>query len=275
MSAAPSVSGTLKTPVLLVGAGALGSAILQGWRRTGAVAPKDVMILDLHPGEEANRYAADGARLNPGPESWGEARTIVMAVKPHHWREAAQILTFSLSPAAVIVSVMAGVRTEDLAKTFDPNPVARVMPTTGVATGQGVATLYSASDTAFAAALALFGPIATTVRVADEGEIDAATAISGSGPAYVYAFTAALEAAALKLDLSPEDARTLARATVISAARMMEETGRDPEDLIRQVASPGGTTEAALKVLRGAGQSLNVLVETAARAAHNRAKELG
>ena len=110
--------------------------------------------------------------------------------------------------------------------------------------------------------------------IAKKDQMDAATAVSGSGPAYLYAFTAALELAALKSGLPRLAARTLARATVASAAHMMAESGREPEDLITQVASPGGTTEAALTVLRGQG-GLPTLMEQAVNAAMKRAEELG
>lgn len=266
---------SLKKPILLIGAGALGSSLLKGFRIAGNAAPSEVMILDLQPGDEAKAWAADGAQLNPVPEDWGAARTIVLAVKPQGWHAVAAILSGNIADEAVIVSVMAGVTTLQLKQAFAGHPVARVMPTTGVATGKGVATLFSDSDAGMAAARGLFGPIAKTVELADESHMNSATAVSGSGPAYVYAFVRALEKAGRATGLSSSHARDLARGTLISAARLLDQTGEEPDDLIQKVASPGGTTEAALQVLCKDGAGLDELVLAAVEAAHRRSKELG
>ena len=266
---------TLPKPILLVGAGALGSSILKGFRVKGQAQPKDIMILDLLPGDEADAYMRDGARLNPSPEAWHEAKTVILAVKPQGWHAVAQILNGNLDPNAVLISVMAGVKTTHLKHAFSGHAIARVMPTTGVATGRGVASIYAERNEALVAAQAVFGPMASTVILKDEGLIDSATAVSGSGPAYVYAFVRALEKAALETGLDNVEAKTLARATLISAATLLDVTGEEPDDLIRKVASPGGTTEAALNVLCHKGSGLDELMSEAVLAAFRRSKELG
>lgn len=266
---------SLPKPVLLIGAGALGSSLLKGFRIAGNAAPSDVMIVDLQPGDEAKAWAADGARLNPAPDTWREARTIVLAVKPQGWHAVAAILHGNLNPDAVVVSVMAGVLTSQLKQAFAGHAVARVMPTTGVATGKGVASLFSDSEAGMATARGLFAPVAKTVELSDENLMNSATAVSGSGPAYVYAFVRALEKAGKATGLSSSHARDLARGTLISAARLLDQTGEEPDDLIRKVASPGGTTEAALQVLCKEGAGLDELVLSAVEAAHKRSKELG
>ncbi len=265
----------LQKPILLVGAGALGSSVLKGFRAKGHVTPSEVMILDLMPGDEPKAWAADGARLNPLPETWAEANTIILAVKPQGWHAVAQILKGNLNKDAALISVMAGVQTANLKQAFAGHAVARVMPTTGVATGRGVASIFADQPAALAAAKGIFEPMAATVILADEGLIDSATAVSGSGPAYVYAFVRALEKAGKETGLSSSHARDLARGTLVSAARLLDETGEEPDALIRKVASPGGTTEAALKVLCKPGEGLDELVLAAVHAAHVRAKELG
>lgn len=269
------MSDAFAKPVLLVGAGALGSSVLKGFRIAGHAVPSEVMIIDLQPGEEPKAWAADGARLNPPPETWAEAKTVLLAVKPQGWHAVAAILNGNLCKEAVLVSVMAGVQTSRLKQAFPGHAVARVMPTTGVATGKGVASIYSDQAAAMDAAKGLFGPMAATVELGDEGQMDSATAVSGSGPAYVYAFVEALEKAGRATGLSSSHARDLARGTLISAARLLDQSGEDPADLIRKVASPGGTTEAALKVLCKPGDGLDELVLAAVQAAHQRAKELG
>ena len=262
-------------PILLVGAGALGSAILRGFRLKGQARPAEMMILDLVPGEEALAYAAEGARLNPSPETWHEAKTVILAVKPQGWHAVAQILHGNLNKDAALVSVMAGVTTNQLKHAFSGHALARVMPTTGVATGKGVASIYAERPEALEAARQVFEPMASVVVLYDEGLIDSATAVSGSGPAYVYAFVRALEKAGLETGLSAADSKALARATLISAASLLDGTTAEPEELIRKVASPGGTTEAALKVLRYDGSGIDELMSASVRAAFNRAKELG
>ncbi|MFT4091086.1 MAG: pyrroline-5-carboxylate reductase [Asticcacaulis sp.] len=265
----------LALPLMIIGAGALGGSILKGLRVSGAVDPADVIILDLHPQAEAQTFADLGARLNPDEAVVAEAQTVIIAVKPQGWRAVAEAFADKLNPEAVIVSVMAGVRTADLSAAFGGRKVARVMPTTGVATGKGVASLYADEAQALNAAKGIFEPIASTVVLGDEGLIDAATAVSGSGPAYVYAFAAALETAGLEAGLEAADARVLARATLISAANLLDISGEEPEALIKKVASPGGTTEAGLKVLRAEGQGLNELITATVLAAQKRSRELG
>ncbi|HZC16409.1 MAG TPA: pyrroline-5-carboxylate reductase dimerization domain-containing protein, partial [Caulobacteraceae bacterium] len=146
--------------------------------------------------------------------------------------------------------------------------------TTGVAVGKGAVSIYSDDDGARAAAHALFDPVATTVDLANEALMDAAVAVSGSAPAYLYAFMEALAAAGVSHGLSPEASKALVRATMVGAAALLDRSGADPADLSRKVASPGGTTEAALKVLTGDG-GLGPLLEAAVDAAARRSRELG
>lgn len=266
---------SLPKPILLIGAGALGSSILKGFRIAGHVTPDDIIIVDLQPGDEPKAWAADGARLNTAPDTWRVAKTVILAVKPQGWHAVAAILGGNLAKDAVIVSVMAGVQTANLKQAFAGHPVARVMPTTGVATGKGVASIYSDRPEAVAGAQGLFGPMASTVVLAEEGMMDSATAVSGSGPAYVYAFVRALEKAGRATGLSSSHARDLARGTLVSAARLLDATGEEPDALIRKVASPGGTTEAALKILCKPGEGLDELVLAAVQAAYHRSQELG
>ncbi|MGA9658582.1 MAG: pyrroline-5-carboxylate reductase [Asticcacaulis sp.] len=266
---------TEATPVLLIGAGALGSSILKGFRVKGHVKASEVMILDLKPNDFAQSFAADGAKLNVPPEDWSAAKTIILAVKPQGWHAVADILKGNIAPDAVILSVMAGVRVEQLQQAFAGHPVGRVMPTTGMATGQGVASLFGDRPASLDAARSLFAPMAQTVELDDESLLNPATAVSGSGPAYVYAFVRALEKAGRANGLSYGHARDLARGTLISAARLLDETGEEPDVLIKNIASPGGTTQAALDVLCKDGEGIDELILAAVVAANKRSKELG
>lgn len=258
------------TPVLLIGAGRMGGALIAGWGQTGAFAAADLLIRDPHPSPEA---LASGAALNPPDEALRTARTVLLAVKPQVWRETAAAYAAHLAPDAVIVSILVGVRSTDMAQAFAGRPTARVMPTTGVAIAKGVASIFADDPEARARAHALFDPVAVTADLEDEGLMDAAAAVSGSAPAYVYALVEALEAAALEQGLPEQTGRALVRATLSSAAALLERSAEEPAELRRQVTSPGGTTEAALAVLLGE-RGLHPLLSDAVAAAVARARVL-
>lgn len=258
--------------VAILGCGRLGSAIIEGWLKTGAVAPERLIILTPSSKPVAEAAAARGARINPPPEAQSGIETLVVAVKPAMWRSAGAPIEPALADDATVVSVMAGVRAGSLSEVFGAHPVARVMPTTGVARARGVASIWAASEAARGAAHDLFDAIAETVDIPVENLMDAVTAVSGSGPAYFHAFTAALAAAGAAEGLPEETALQLARATLRSAASGVD--GDDSlDDLIARVASPGGTTRAGLEALdRDAAMSR--AVRAAVEAATRRAGEL-
>lgn len=262
------------TPILMLGAGRMGGAILEGWAKAGAFAAEDLIIVDPHPSAAALAVAKAGARLNPPDAELAAARTVILAVKPQTWQAAAAQYAGRLSADAVIVSIAAGVGSQAIAREFGGRSVARVMPTTAAAIGQGTTSLYAADPAALARARALFEPLGTVVELADEGQIHAATAVSGSAPAYLYAFIESLEAAGVAAGLSAADASRLARSTIAGAAALLARTGEDPAELRRQVTSPGGTTEAALNVLLGE-HGLPPLMREAVANALRRSKELG
>jgi len=262
------------TPILMLGAGRMGGAILEGWRRAKAFEPADLMICDPQPGEAALKAEKAGARLNPPEAHLAKARTVVLAVKPQVWTDTAAEYAAWLGADAVIVSIAAGVRAADIGKAFGGRCVARVMPTTAAAINQGTASLYADDPAALARAHALFEPLGAVVDLTDEEQMHAATAISGSGPAYLYAFVEALEGAALAAGLSPKEAAKLSRSTVTGAAALLAKSKAEPAELRRQVTSPGGTTEAALNVLLS-DTGLPPLLREAVIAAVRRSKQLG
>src|SRR3954471_4640499 len=127
----------MTTPILMLGAGRMGGAMIEGWRAAGAFAAGDLMIRDPEPGAIALAAAQAGAALNPPDAELARARTVVLAVKPQGWRDVAPETAPWLGADAVIVSICAGVRADDIAREFAGRPVARVMPTTAAAIGQG------------------------------------------------------------------------------------------------------------------------------------------
>jgi pyrroline-5-carboxylate reductase len=270
-SAAPA---TRAVPILILGVGRMGGALIEGWSRTAAFGPHQLILRDPQPGEASHAAARDGALLNPPDSALAEASTVLLAVKPQMWREVAGAVAPLLARDAVIVSIAAGVGTADLSLAFSGRPVARVMPTTAVAVAKGVGSIFALDQQARDRAHALFDPVATTVDLADEGLMDAATAVSGSAPAYFYALTEALQAAGEAQGLPHDTAYALVRATLIGAAALLDHSLEGPAELRRQVTSPGGTTEAALKVLMGP-QGFGPLAAEAVEACVKRARELG
>jgi pyrroline-5-carboxylate reductase len=232
------------------------------------------MILTPSPKPAAEAARAAGAKVNPPDAELARAAVVVLAVKPAAWRPIAADLEPKLGANAVVISVMAGVGASVLKEAFPGKLVARVMPTTGVAAERGSASIWAETATARDMARALFAPVAEMVDLETEGLLDAATAVSGSAPAYIFEFAAALARAGVAEGLTPEAAMRLARGAVTSAAVGLEGRSMTLDQLIGQIASPGGTTEAALRVLRRDGQ-LDRLVGEAVQAAITRAQALG
>ena len=241
------------TPILMLGAGRIGGAILAGWRRAQAFDAADLMIRDPHATVPALEAVQAGAQLNPPESELARAKTVVLAAKPQIWREVAAETAAWLAADAVIISVAAGAT---------------------AAICQGTASLYADDPAALARAHALFEPLGAVVDLTEEAQMHAATAVSGSAPAYLYAFIEALEAAGVSAGLPAKESARLARATITGAAALLQETGADLTDLRRQVTSPGGTTEAALNVLLS-DTGLPPLLREAVSRAMRRSKELG
>jgi len=261
-------------PVLLIGAGHMGGALVAGWRRAGALAPHELLIRDPYPGREAQAAAEWGATLNGTDGDLAAAGAVVLAVKPQTWRDTAREVAPLLAPDAVIVSIIAGVKSGDLAEAFAGRSIARVMPTTAAAIGKGAASVWAPDAETRAVARDLFAPLGTVVDLADEDLLHAATGASGSAPAYFYALVESLEAAGVAAGLEAGAARELARATLVGAAALLDASGEDAAVLRRQVTSPNGTTQAALDVLMGQ-DALAALMTQAVAAAAARSRELG
>ncbi|MDG2523621.1 pyrroline-5-carboxylate reductase [Caulobacter segnis] len=259
------------TPILLLGAGRMGGAIIDGWRQTGAVATSDLIIRDPSAGEA---FAGSGAQVNPADSALKTAKTVILAVKPQLWRGVAEEVSGLLAKDAVIISMVAGVSSQDLSQAFGGRTVARIMPTTAVAVAKGTVSVFAAEAEARGLAHKLFDPIATTVDLTDENLMHAATAVSGSAPAYLYALVEALEGAGVSQGLTPEAASELARSTIVGAAALMGQSDTSPAELRRQVTSPNGTTQAALDVLFDEN-GLPRLMSHAVAAAVKRSRELG
>lgn len=260
--------------LLLVGCGKMGTALLQGWISAGLSADQFTV---MEP-NASDALKTKGVVLNPSLDAISRPDFVVLAVKPQMIDEVLPPLAAALGDDTTIISLMAGIPIAGMSKLMGTSPCyIRTMPNTPAAIGQGMTALYAedkVGDTQRAAAEALLGAVGKTVWLAEEKQIDAVTAISGSGPAYLFHLVEALSAAAVNLGLSAEMGAQLAEQTIIGAAAMLGEEEADPKQLRVNVTSPGGTTAAALDVLMSEG-GLGELMRRATQAAANRAHELG
>lgn len=258
----------------LIGAGRMGSAMAHGWLRSLRDAGlKSLDIVEPMPSADVQELAQAGkARLNASPE---QVDVVVLAVKPQAFAKTAPGIAGWIGPDTLIVSIMAGITITRLAKTLKATRIGRAMPNTPGAVGAGV-TGYALSagcgEADARATTKLLAPLGLVVGPLDEGQMDAVTAVSGSGPAYVFLLAETLAAAGREAGLDEATAKTLARETVIGAGKLLA-GGGDPADLRKAVTSPNGTTAAALDVLMAKGAMPDVMREAVA-AAKRRGAEL-
>ncbi|MBV8107672.1 MAG: pyrroline-5-carboxylate reductase [Hyphomicrobiales bacterium] len=262
--------------LILVGAGKMGGAMALGWLE-GGLAPSSLTILEPNPSNEIVSLAASrGFALNPRKSAPPDV--LVLAVKPQSLDSAASKIATLADKRTLVLSILAGKTIVNLkARLPEARAIVRAMPNTPAAIGRGVTAAFASPEVTAEQrrwSERLFGVVGAFHWLDDEGAIDAVTAISGSGPAYVFALTEALAAAAEKLGLPAELAMSLARGTVEGSGELMRrESATSPATLRQNVTSPGGATAAALAVLQGEG-GLDSLMERAAAAARARAVEM-
>jgi pyrroline-5-carboxylate reductase len=267
------LSGTL----VLVGAGKMGGAMLEGWLRAGLDA-KRIVILDPSPPPEIDAVIMRHAlKRNPPVDTIADAEIVVIAVKPQIIDEVVPGLAPLGRSKPLILSVAAGKTIATFERFFGKDAaVIRSIPNTPAAIGRGITAMAANPQVTphqRAQAETLLSAIGEVVTVPDESLIDAATAVSGSGPAYVFYLTECLAAAGAKMGIPADLAMQLARATVAGAGELMRVTGTDAGTLRQNVTSPKGTTYAALQVLM-ADKGLAPLMAEAIEAATKRSREL-
>lgn len=267
----------LKGSLVLVGAGKMGGAMLQGWLAAGVPA-KQIVALDPRPPAEVQALIdRHGIRHNPDTASITNAEVVLVAVKPQVMDDVLAGLTSLAKTNPLVLSVVAGKTIARLAHFFgEDTAIIRTIPNTPAAIGRGITAMASnanVSPAQEALAEQLLSSIGEVVRVPAEEQIDWVTAVSGSGPAYVFWLTECLTAAGIKLGLQAKLAEQLARATVSGSGELMRQSGIDAATLRQNVTSPNGTTYAALQHLM-ANDGLKPLMERAIAAAAKRSKEL-
>lgn len=244
-------------PIWLVGCGAMGGALLSRWRAAGI---EDITVVDpAVPGARAGRPS-------------GIPALVVLAVKPQIWKTAVAPLG-GMGADTLVISIMAGISCAALAGELPGTRVIRTIPNLASQIGQGVTALYQAGDRGADRIVAetLMSTVGTCLWLDREADFDAVTAVSGSGPAYVFAFIEALAAAGVAAGLSPSVSDELAVKTVVGAAALVAHTGASLASLREAVSSKGGTTLAGLKVLQA---ELPELMRATVAAAQSRSREL-
>ena len=259
--------------LVLLGCGKMGSALLAGWLKAG-LPPSAIWVLEPNP---SDWLTSTGVHLNAGvPPAPAVA---LLAVKPQMMGAALPALQALGNGTTLMVSIAAGTSIATFESTFgDRTPIVRTMPNTPAMVGRGITGICAnahAGAAGLALAAELMSAVGEVVELDSEDQIDAVTAVSGSGPAYVFHLIEALAAAGEAEGLPADLAMRLAKATVGGAGQLAEESDEDPAQLRVNVTSPGGTTAAALAVLMDAETGFPALLTRAVKAAADRGRELG
>jgi pyrroline-5-carboxylate reductase len=264
----------IKGTIVLCGAGKMGGAMLSGWLAQGLDA-RSVGVIEPHPSDEISALVTKGVRLNPTPKQVGAVATLVVALKPQMFREAGPTLKQFAGSSTLVVSIMAGTTIASIEDVCGGS-VVRAMPNTPAAIGRGITVAVTAKNVSAgqrAVADALLRATGSVEWIDDENLMDAVTAVSGSGPAYIFLLAEELARAGVEAGLPPELATKLARETVAGSGELLHRSELPSATLRQNVTSPGGTTAAALEVLMGP-DGMQSLLTRAVAAATKRSKEL-
>ena len=262
-------------PVVLVGAGKMGLALARGWI-AGGLPPSRLVLVDPFPSDAAKAFAAEvQVRLLKSTEHV-LTHVLVLAVKPQSMAEAMAQVQPSVGRQTLVISIAAGISLKTLSQGLGTARAVRCMPNTPAQIGKGITGAVGLEINAADREVtqALLGAAGDLIWFDDESKLDAVTALSGSGPAYVFYLVEALAVAGMRQGLEPGQAMQLARQTVVGAASLMEADTQSVSILRENVTSPKGTTAAALAVLM-APDGLEALMDRAVLAARMRSEELG
>lgn len=259
--------------LVLLGCGKMGSAMLEGWLAQGLPASA-VSVIDPNP---SDWLKSTGVTIN------GDLPTspaiVLVAVKPQMMGDALPVLAGFGNGDTLFVSVAAGTPISAFeAALGGETPIVRAMPNTPAAVGRGITAIIGnahASASQLDLAEELLSAVGQVVRLESETQMDAVTAVSGSGPAYVFHLIETLASAGEAEGLAPDLAMALAKATVAGAGALAEAADEDPAQLRVNVTSPGGTTQAALEVLMNETDGFPALLKRAVKAGADRSRELG
>jgi len=265
----------MESKVVFVGAGNMAEAIVSGMVAADFCAPEKIVLTDIRPERLADLEAEHGVSTSTDNSVVKNAEIVVLAVKPQMMEEVLKGIAPVLRKETLVISIAAGIPASKIEAVLgNGTRVVRVMPNTPALIGKGASALAAgtlADEADMEVAEAILNCVGLTVRV-EESQIDAVTALSGSGPAYVFYLLEGMLAAADEMGLEKETARTLALQTVEGAARLMKDSGEEAADLRAKVTSKGGTTEAAIRSLDAAGVKESII--NALKAAEAKSVEL-
>ena len=264
-------------PIAFIGAGAMGEAMIGGLLRHKLVEPGAITASDLHQGRLDELATAFGVRTTQDNRAAARrARIVVLSVKPQVLSAVCADLKGALRPSTLVVSIVAGARIASMAGRLRHKAIVRTMPNTPAQIGEGM-TVWTATDTVSETqreqAGVVLGALGKQLYVRDESFLDKATAVSGSGPAYVFMLMEALIDAAVHLGWSRNDAKDMVVQTVRGAAMFAERSPVHPAEMRNMVTSPGGTTADAIYQLDKGG--FRTVLSKAVMAAHQRSVALG
>lgn len=254
-----------------IGLGNMGSAIALATSKQDGV---ELLLSNHHQARAEELQAQIGGRILPNCELVQQADVIFLGVKPHVLTDLLEGLadTITANPSAIWISMAAGIRLEQLAQYLPASRVVRIMPNTPIAIGQGMTT-YALTNPDLAEVIGQLLSQSGQVKQVDEKLIDAATALAGCGPAFVYQFIEAMTDAGVAHGLTATDAKLLAAQTVLGSAQMVLESSKHPAQLRQEVTSPGGSTIAGVVKLEKEG--FRYAIMAAIKAALKRTKKLG
>ena len=282
MNNKPTATTSDKLNITLIGCGNMGGAMLRGWLKTGIINKAYIYTRSgIAEDLQHNAYIENFTDTATLQQNLGASDLLILAVKPQSMAALMDEIGTTIPKTLPVMSVAAGLSQNFFSKYIGmDHPFIRVMPNTPSAIGRGMSGAYaspSVHPTSKAAVNALLSAIGHYIWIEDEAQIDAVTAVSGSGPAYIFHFIEALTAAAKSIGFDDTSATALARQTVSGAAALANaQPDIDAATLRKNVTSPGGTTEAGLKVLmEHAPVNLEELLTETVKAAEQRGKELG
>ncbi len=271
------MSFSKERPLVLVGAGKMGGAMLAGWLEAGTD-PASVLVIDPKPSQDLlDLVARSGIRHAGALETGQRAGVLLIALKPQIMAGVLPDLAPCVDEETLVISVAAGTPVATFAAAFGDVAIVRVMPNTPAQVGRGMSVAYANPRTSAAQRQTverLLAAIGASDWIAEERQIDAVTAVSGSGPAYVFYLTEALAEAGVAAGLPADLAMRIARQTVCGAGELMYRSDLPAAELRRNVTSPNGTTAAALEVLMDEASGLPPVMTRAVAAAKRRSEEL-
>lgn len=271
------MSFSKERPLVLVGAGKMGGAMLAGWVDAGTD-PDAILVVDPNPSEELRALVArTGIRHAAAVDPALRAGVLLLALKPQIMASVLPGVASCVDGETLVISVAAGTPVATFAAAFGDVAIVRVMPNTPAQVGRGMSVAYANPRTSAvqrATVDTLLAAIGASDWIAEESQIDAVTAVSGSGPAYVFYLTEALAEAGVAAGLPADLAMRIARQTVCGAGELMFRSDKPAAELRRNVTSPNGTTAAALEVLMDADGGLPPVMTRAVAAAKKRSEEL-